>query len=126
MLQMVQQVLHRGRLQLCVCVCVCVILNCVGENCCGIGRNLHSEQQFGSNSWFVELKQEQTERQGQPALVPMKRAALPSLHVTFDSSRATELICTSSYATDVDGCRVYAARVPKSSKESKFAGGGIP
>lgn len=81
----------------------------------------NSEQQCGPNSWFVGSSKK--ERQGQPALVPMKRAALSELHVTFDSTRATELICTSSYGLTSTDVVFMLQGYPK---ESKFTGGGIP
>lgn len=49
----------------------------------------HENHRITLFQWLVcGLKQEETERQGHSAV---KTAALPELHVTFDSTRATEL-----------------------------------
>lgn len=80
------------------------------------GEPSNSEQQGGPDSWFVgSNKKKQSVRVSLHWCLCRERHYLAELelHVMFDSTRATELICTSSYATDVDGCRVYAARVPQ-------------
>ena len=104
-------------------VCVCVIFSCTPcqENCYGILRKI---ELYGSNWLVCGLKQDVEKQSVRLVCIgACEESSTTELHVTFDSTRATELSAppvTRLTSTDV------VFMLQGTSKESKFGGGGIP